>query len=548
MFESLKGRIQANWQSGLTVALVSIPLSISLAVASHTSPLVGIITAIWAGLIASIFGGSNYNIVGPTGALSGILATYAIVHGAGTLSMLAVLSGAFIMVAYALRLERYLVLIPSSVIHGFTLGVAFIIGFNQFNFAFGLSGLDIHEKFFDNMIESFSHIGEMSNPTFVVFGVFLIGLLLLRKLVPKVPGAVLMTPVGIVLGYLSVKQVIPLTIATLGTKFGALSFELFQVPRFVITKELLITSIVVAVIAILETLLSAKIADGMTKTKHSGRREMRGLGLANIVSGLMGGMPATAALARTSLNIKSGANNAASATLSTIFVTMISIFLLSFFTYIPLAVIASILVYVAIQMVEMEHFVKYFRHDKSGFLVSMFVAGVTVYEDPIVGMILGTFIAMLLFVEKLSHGHFNLTLNSYDRGPTLRMSGTELAIEEEKSDFSLYSVYGKMCYVNSRAHVMRFETNFRKHKRIILRMRGVYYIDVDGVDAIDEIIDIVESRGQQILITGVSGDVESMMSQLCEGYVRLKKMGLVFDKSTEAIDYLKKHRRVNFVK
>jgi SulP family sulfate permease len=464
------------------------------------------------------------------------------VHGAETLPMLAVLAGALIMVAYALRLERYLVLIPSSVIHGFTLGVAFIIGFNQFNFAFGLSGLAVHEKFFDNLIESFSNISSMSVSTFVIFAIFLAGLFIVRKIAPKIPGAVLLTPVGILLGFLSTKEMIPIAISTLGTKFGVLGFELFRFPSIIFTKELILTAVTVAIVAILETMLSAKIADGMTHTKHDGRKEMRGLGLANIISGLMGGMPATAALARTSLNIKSGAQHATSATLSTIFVAMISIFLLSYFTYIPLAVIAAILVYVAIQMIEMEHFVKYFLHDRVGFWIAMLVAGVTVYEDPIVGMVIGTVVAMVLFVEKLSHGHFNVKLNRFNRGPVSEIVGTKLEIEEQQSDFSLYSIAGKLCYVNSRAHVARFETNFRKHKRIILRLREVYFIDIDGVDAIDEIIDVVEERGQKILISGASGEAESMLSQLSEGYVRLRENGLVFDKSQDAIDYLKTHR------
>lgn len=542
MWKSAKERIIGNWQSGLTVALVSIPLSISLAVASHTSPLTGIITAIWAGLMASLFGGSNYNIVGPTGALSGILATYAIIHGAETLPSLAVLSGVFVLLAYVLKFERYLVLVPSSVIHGFTLGVAFIIGFNQLNFALGLSNLKVHEKFFDNLIESFANIGSMLPSTFLIFVIFLTGLFALRKYVPKLPGAVILTPIGILLGYLSSKQLIPLMLATLGTKFGALEFKLFEMPKLFLSNELVMTALTVAVIAILETMLSAKIADGMTHTKHNGRKEMRGLGIANIVVGLVGGMPATAALARTSLNIKSGATHATSATLSTFFIAMISLFLLSFFTYIPLAVIAAILVYVAIQMVETEHFVKYFKHDKSGFVVAMLVAGVTVYEDPIVGMLLGTMIAMLLFVEKLSHGHFDVVLNTYKRGPIQKISGVELDNEEQKSDFSLYSIRGKLCYINSRAHVGRFETNFRKHKRIILRLREVYFIDIDGVNAVDEIIDIVVGRGQEILLTGLTDDVRGMLAQLSEGYNVLQGKGLVFDKTDEAIGYLRKNR------
>src|SRR5438552_3649157 len=128
-------RIKSNWQPGITVALVSIPLSLSLAIASQAAPIAGIITAIWAGLAASFFGSSNYNIVGPTGALSGFLAAYAMSHGACNLPMLALVSGIFILVAFIFKLERYIKLIPSSTIHGFTLGVAGIIALNQLHFA-----------------------------------------------------------------------------------------------------------------------------------------------------------------------------------------------------------------------------------------------------------------------------------------------------------------------------------------------------------------------------------------------------------------------------
>ena len=127
MIKNIFSKIKFNWKSGITVALVSIPLSVSLAVASQSSPVEGIITAIWAGLVASLFGGSNYNIVGPTGALSGLLAAYALMHGSSSLAMLAIMCGVFILLAYVFKLERYLFFIPASTVHGFTLGVAFII-------------------------------------------------------------------------------------------------------------------------------------------------------------------------------------------------------------------------------------------------------------------------------------------------------------------------------------------------------------------------------------------------------------------------------------
>ncbi len=530
--------IKKNLKSGLTVALISIPLSVSLAVASGATPMIGIITAIWAGLVAAIFGGSNFNVVGPTGALSGLIATYVILHGAGGLPILTVLVGIFILMAYFLKLERYLILIPSSVVHGFTLGVAFIIGLGQFNFALGLQNLTVHESFFSNMIESFKHIGNYSSTTFVIFFIFLMGLLIFKRFIPKLPGAIFLAPIGIILGYLSTINAIPIQLQTLGSKFGDINFSLFGKLNFEFSSFMLETAAVIALIAILETMLSAKIADGMTHTKYNERKEMLGLGLANIVSGLVGGMPATAALARTSLNIKTGGTHRTSAIISVISVFIISLFLLGYFKYIPLAVIAAILVFVAIQMVESEHYEKLWHYEKSGFYISILVALVTIVEDPIVGILLGVSVSLLVFVNRISNGHFDLKVNKFDEGIIDSDSGVKLKEIKEDADVLLYSFQGKICYINSRAHLGRFQTNLVKYKSIILRLKEVHFIDTDGIEALDEIIDIIEKRGQQVLITGIDQSVLDLLEQLSGGYKKLKEKGLVFEKAGDALSFL----------
>ena len=527
--------IKANWKSGLTVALVSIPLSISLAIASGVSPISGIITAIWAGLIASLFGGSNYNILGPTGALSGIIASYVIAHGAASVPMLALCAGFFILLAYALKLERYLIFIPSSVIHGFTLGVALIIGLNQLNFALGLSNIPIHEKFIENVIESFKHISQSSLSTFAIFIIFFMGLFLIRKITKILPGAVILSPLGILVGYLSIKStLLPLHLETLGSKFGDITPRILQIPSLVFSKSLIITALIVALIAILETMLSAKIADVMTKTHYNQRKEMFGLGLANIVSGLVGGIPATAALARTSLNIKTGAIHKMSATLNSIFIMVGAFLFLSYFKFIPMAVIAAILVYVAISMVEREHFERLFHHDKTNFTISMIVAGVTVYEDPIIGILLGTALALLLLIQKISYSHYELiTHKAVSHEPDIHLS-----ITIPKKEILVYSFKGKLVYINSQGHLARFQSDFIDYSAIVLLLSDVYFIDLDGVDAIDEIIELVQNRGQMIIIAKPSNHLQNMLQRGSKKFKNLKNQGLVFDTLQEALNFL----------
>lgn len=534
----ISDQIKKNLKSGITVSLISIPLSISLAVASGVSPLIGIITAIWAGLIAAIFGGSSFNIIGPTGALSGIIAAYVLSNGIIGLPTLTVLVGIFIIISYLLKLERYLILIPSSVIHGFTLGVAFIIGLGQLNFALGLKNLTTHELFFDNTLESLKNLSNISWLSFGIFTVFLIGLLIFKKFVKKVPGAIILAPIGIILGYLAEHNFTYLELQTLGAKFGNINFSFFNMPSFVFSSSMLEIAAVIALIAILETMLSAKIADGMTKTKHNGRKEMLGLGLANIVSGLVGGMPATAALARTSLNIKTGATHKTSAIISVISITIISIFLLGYFKYIPLAVIAAILVFTAIQMVETENYGKLWHYEKNGFFISILVALATIIIDPISGILIGVSISLLVFVDRISQGHFKLRVSKLDKGIVDTDSGVKLKEITENGEVLLYSFSGKLCYINSRAHLMRFETNLVKYKSIILRLREVNFMDTDGVETLDEIIDIIEARGQQVLLSGISKNNLKLLEQLSGGYKKLKTKGLVFKKSEEALVFL----------
>lgn len=534
----LLNNLQKNLKSGLTVSLISIPLSVSLAVASGATPIIGIITAIWAGLIASIFGGSNFNIVGPTGALSGVIATYVILHGLASLPMLAILTGGFIIIAYLLKLEKYLILIPSSVIHGFTLGVAFIIGLGQLNYMLGLKDLPQHESFAANTLESLQHIGSTSLVAFSVFFVFLVGLFLFKKFTPKLPGAIILAPIGIILGYLSQTNVISIPLQTLSSKFGDISFHFFEMPNFSFSIFMVETAAVVALVAILETMLSAKIADGMTSTKHNGRKEMLGLGLANIVSGLVGGMPATAALARTSLNIKTGATHKTSAFISTASIAIISLFLLGYFKYIPMAVIAAILVFVAVQMVEMEHYGRLWRYEKTGFYVSLTVALATILIDPIIGILVGVSVSLLIFVDRISHGYFDLKVNKFDEGVIDSDSGVKLKELAEDADIMLYSIKGKLCYINSRAHIERFENNFTKYKYVVLRLREVNFIDTDGVEALDEIIDILQKRGQKVILTGINQNIITILEQLSHGYKKLKLRKMVFEKSELALRFL----------
>lgn len=539
------GKLKNNWKSGLTVSLVAIPLSISLAVAAGASPTQGIITAIWAGIVASLFGGSDFNIVGPTGALSGVLATFAFVNGPEKFGLLAMAVGVIILLAWAFKFERYLIYIPANTIQGFTLGVAFIIAFNQFNFAFGLTGLTAHERFVENLLESFRHVGQASISAVLVFAVCLLSMFLIEKIIkhfkslPQLPPAVIVAPLGMVLGYLSVAKFIPLTIATLGMRYSDLSPKLLLPVSLTggFNRSLLITAITAALIAILETMLSAKIADGMTKTKHDKRKEMFGLGLANVASGLAGGIPATAALARTALNIKSGATHKSSAFVSAVMVAVISLFLLPYFKFLPLPVIAAILVMVAIKMIEREHFKRMWEADKKSLWLAILVAVVTIYEDPIVGILVGAAISLVLFLDTLSKGQFDLVVNDVNNKIVSRLSGDSIDAITKDSHTLVYSIKGHLTYVDGQAHISRFESGMESCENIILRLRELYFVDLDGIDAFDEIVAMLEKQNKQVFITGTNVLTLHLLRQ-SKQFLRLEKDGKIFPHTSDALKKL----------
>lgn len=484
----MKVKLALNWKAGLAVSLISLPLSISLAVASGVSPIAGIITAIWAGFTGAILAGSNYNIIGPTGALSGIIASFALTQGPSNVPSLAVIAGALILLGYFCHLERFLIFIPSSVIHGFTLGVACIIGLNQINAALGLGNVPQHERFMQNVVESLRHVGQGSLWVFFVFIVFFIVLMLLSKVLPRIPGAIMVTPFALMLGYASEKAQMPFFLETLGMRFGDIKPVLTQWPSLSLSSSFIIPAFVVAFVAIIETMLSAKIADTVTKTKHDPRREILGLGFANIASGLAGGIPATAALARTSLNIRAGATSNISALLNSIFMVAGSFIFFPYFRFMPMAVIAAILVFVAVRMVEREHFIRLLYHDKPHFLIALIVASLTVYFDPIIGIVLGAALALLFLVNSLAKSYYELIVHES------KAAHRENLIDAEKRNLLIYAFKGKLVYLNSKAHLMRFQSDFSSYAGIILVLHDVYFIDLDGVDTLDEIIELIQKE------------------------------------------------------
>lgn len=547
-FHRIGTLIRENWKSGLAVALINIPLSISLAVASlgpasDNAPLIGILTAIYAGAFAAVFASSNFNIFGPAGALSGILLAFVAQVGGEYVPVLSLLTGAIILVIWALRLSRYITLIPGSALHGFLLGVAITIAGTQLNAALGILPKASHETFLANLLQTFSQLGETNFASFGVFAFGFIVLLLMKRFFPKIPGAVVVTVLGILIGWILAPQLHSFGVLTLKDKFPSLEFHLWSLPDFLAVKSGLLDSaekmrlllryaFVIAVIAILETMIAAKIAEKITKERFGRDREIFGLGMANLASGAVGGMPATAVLVRTALNAKSGATHRTSAFLVALFTLLISWLGFSVFTRIPMPIIAAILMNIAVGMVEIELYKNIFKLDRIAFFLTFLVAIITVVDDPIMGIIAGTALALLVFIKKVSEG--NVKIGLFRDGKYVgKIRAKEYSHLQKKNDIIIYRFNGSLTYLNMEPQLDRIR-ELHAPKHVVFSFSNVYNIDLDGVEALEEMFEKVREKSIGISLSGLSKEIVQLMEKT-KSYRELHESGAVFSASSLAI-------------
>ncbi len=507
-------KIQKNWKSALTVSIVNIPLSIALAIASGATPAQGIITAFWSGLFAGLLGSSNYNIVGPTGALAGILIAFTIKNGYQFLPIIAILSGVFIGIAYIFRLGEFIIFIPQSVVHGFTLGVAFIIGLGQLDNALGITGLQKSESIVKNLILIINNLDKANWYIFIIFIFLCLFIIIWNKTIKKIPGAAVVAFLGILVVYITKKFGFNLNLITLEDKYPSIDVHLLQ-PfltqikwEYFFRRDVWIISVTTAIIAILETLLSGQIADSMTKTKFDRRKEVFGLSIANLISGIFGGIPATAALARTALNIKSGATHKLSSIINAILVGIISIFFFNYFKLLPLVCIASILFIVAINMIETKHFIRLVYNEKVAFLLSLMVSLVVLFEDPIIGLLVGSIIALLIFINKVAYGDAEIVFWKNGKVIATLYKDEFLKNQHLDSDMVIYRISGTLTYINMPAHLKTIQ-KIKNNNYVIISLRHAFYADIDGIDYLIEIIEnLKRNNNKTIILTGINKEVE----------------------------------------
>lgn len=528
---SLSELARANWKSGLTVAFISVPLTIALSIASGAGPVAGLITGIWATFIASMFGGSNYNIIGTAGALTTILfaATLSAPLGLGAaiLPIIAMITGLIILLIWVISADRLLYYIPSSVMYGFAAGVAFLIASSELFDATGLSMTKRTGTFLGDIALYASHSAQTDMNAVIVFACFFAAILTWKRFIPSIPAIIPVSILGIMFGAVETSLLGSFDLISLGDKFGSLHGALvapiawYSIPALFSSSEtlsfLLKTSGIIALIAVLETLITAKIGDKITRTQSSSRSELFGLALANIGSGIMGGLPATGVFIRMGANIKAGATHRMSATIAALATAIIALIALPFFIYIPMAVIAAILANTALGLIETEKFKEFWHQDKTSFAIAILVALVTIFDDAGVGVLAGSFIALLFFADRVSRGRFDIILNFEDGTKDDSRGAKVLHLPHDKKIIcATYSIAGFLGYIDSAQHAanLRHLSRAKNVHGVIIRLRDLFTLDFEGAEMLAEAIEELERSEKRVCISSANESISAQLKNM----------------------------------
>lgn len=508
------GHFQKDLLSGIIVGVVAIPLAMSFAIASGVKPEYGIYTTCIAGILVSIFGGSKYQIGGPTGAFVPILLGIVITYGYENLLIAGLLAGIILCLMGIFKLGALIKFIPRPVTIGFTSGIAVSIFTGQIASFLGLTGIKKHEAFIANLKEIFIHIDTINFYSIITALICLIVILLTPKILPKVPGSL----VGIIISTVIATVFFSGHVPTIGTAYGTIPNTLpqFHIPEITLERiqQMIGPAFVIAILGGIESLLSAVVADGMTNSKHNSNKELIGQGIANIVTPLFGGIPATGAIARTATNIRSGATSPMSGIIHGVLVLLTLLLLAPSASHIPLASMAPVLMVVAWNMSEQKHFAHILKMKTGDSLVLLVTFLLTVFTSLTTAVEIGLILAIILFTKRMS----NMLVISKVLPDHTRKNEKLLPHVVNKThdcpQISIYTIEGPLFF----GAAQTFEQNILatihyKPKVLILRMGKVPFIDTTGESYFRNIIQHFKKQGGVLLISEIHSELKTTLDK-----------------------------------
>ncbi|MGN7945079.1 SulP family inorganic anion transporter [Bacillus sp. 22446] len=494
--------------AGLVVGVVAIPLGMAFAIASGVGPEYGLYTVIVAGILISLFGGSKYQIGGPTGAFVPILFGIVSQYGIENLLIAGFMAGCMLVLFGIFKLGKLMKFIPRPVIIGFTAGIAVIIFSGQIANFLGLKGVEKHESFFLNMREIVVHLGTANSLAILTAIVGLIVILAAQKYIPKIPGALLGLLVSTFIAVLFFQG----QVETIGSAYGEIPRQLptFAFPELTIEKiiYLLPPAIVIALLGGVESILSAMVADNMKGSKHDSNKELVGQGIANMAAPLFGGIPATGAIARTATNIKNGGASPISGVVHGVVVLLILMLFAPYASMIPLAAMAPILMFVAWNMSEKKEFINIVKVKNADSLVLVVTFLLTVIGDLIIGVTAGLILAFIAFIKKMSQTtniHTNVAVPQIDTAAALER-------ETDQKGISMYSIEGPLFFGTTDS----LENSILDHvqtkpKTLILLMNKVNYMDTSAEAVLMNISNRLKHHDGKLMIVGLQSQPKELL-------------------------------------
>jgi SulP family sulfate permease len=524
-----------NLIAGMIVGVVALPLAMAFAIASGAKPEQGLYTAIVAGVIVSIFGGSRLQIAGPTGAFIVVLASITKKYGIEGLQIATLMAGIMLFFLGLAKMGSIIKFIPDPVIVGFTAGIAVIIWVGQWQDFFGLpdvSSHHFHSKLYQ-LIQSFPHL-HITTTLLSVLALFIVVYCPKIPVFKRLPGPLMALVVITLFQYLFQFE----GVKTIGTAFGGIPQGL---PKITIPSiswgqltELIGPAFTIAMLGAIESLLSAVVADGMAGTRHDSNQELVGQGIANIVTPLLGGFAATGAIARTATNIRNGGTSPLSGIIHSLTLLVILMLLAPLAIHIPLAVLAAILFVVAWNMSEAKHFIKMARRaPRADVVILLMTFFLTVFADLVVAVNIGVIIATLHFLRRMA------TSVEVRQATEMELIQEFSPSESVKlpSNVLVFSVEGPLFFGAVENFERALAASHTDPGYLIIRLKWVPFIDMTGLQTLEEVILDLHKRGVTVLLSGANKRVTEKLKKA--GILELVGLKNYFKDFDEALAFVK---------
>lgn len=528
--------LQKDIISGLVVGIIAIPLGMAFAIASGVKPEYGIYTTIIAGILISLFGGSKFQIGGPTGAFIPILFGIIMTYGYENLLIAGFMAGIILFLMGIFKLGVLIKFIPRSVTIGFTSGIAVIIFVGQIANFLGLTDVKNHEYFLQNLREIFHHIDTINLYSLLTAGICFLTILIMPKWLPNIPSPL----IGLVFSTLVATFLYPNDIATIGSTFGTIPSSLphFDVPAITLDRiQLLIgPAFVIAFLGAIESLLSAVVADGMTNSKHNSNRELMGQGIANMITPMFGGIPATGAIARTATNIKNGATSPLSGIIHGFVVLLVLLLFAPYASKIPLASMAPILMIVAWNMSERRVFFQLLKTRTGDSLVLAITFLLTVFLNLTWAVGIGLILAIIIFTKRMSD---IMVTAKVLPNPEHKVDAQIVTESHDCPQISIYNVEGPLFFGAAQTFQQSIMNTINyKPNVLLLRMGKVPFMDMTGESYLSSIIHDFSKNGV-VLISGLNTQPKNVLMK--SGLYDLIGETHFFEHTGDAINYALSH-------